>query len=224
MERSFWIPGSPATFATKGENPWKNVIQQTVPPAVGETTHGLILQFKVPTLAPHNHPIDVDNLCEPVFSTFINKLGWIGGKRTHLQWWHATKKLGTPSGVELIITSSPTPVMRGVAGDAIFDAVYEGILPKCATDSEVPTWLAGLSIPIFSHPSDRLAIRFQFQSAKVNIGAISSGKVKALIDCLYPILGGRQGAPDDWRIDVLQVEKGVEEVAEGAVRICVWKV
>jgi len=34
----------------------------------------------------------------------------------------------------------------------------------------------------------------------VNIGEISAGTVKSTIDCLWPIIGGKGGAPDDWRI------------------------
>lgn len=71
---------------------------------------------------------------------------------------------------------------------------------------------------------DKVAIRFQFSSEKVNIGNIASGSVKSLIDCLYPILGGRLGAPDDWRVDILQVEKGVQGLLSDSVRISIWKI
>jgi len=43
-----------------------------------------------------------------------------------------------------------------------------------------------------------------------------------LIDCFYPILGGTKGRPEDWRIDILQVEKGVINLKENAVRITIW--
>lgn len=35
----------------------------------------------------------------------------------------------------------------------------------------------------------------------------SSGPIKRIIDCLYPIIGGISQDPDDWKIDLIQVEK-----------------
>ncbi len=138
IEKKFWIQGMPATFATKGENPWKYAIQQSIPSENHELSCGLILHFKVATLAPNSHPIDVDNLCEPVFSSFINKLGWFSGKRQNLRWWHATKVCGNPSGLDISVFSSTVSDMIGVKGEPFFDEVYTGLLPKSATSPEIP--------------------------------------------------------------------------------------
>ncbi len=35
-----------------------------------------------------------------------------------------------------------------------------------------------------------------------NIGDIATGRVKAVVDRPYPLLGGAAGGPDDWRIAV----------------------
>ena len=66
-------------------------------------------------------------------------------------------------------------------------------------------------------------VQIQFGSAAVNLGDIATGKTKPIIDCLFPVLGGTSGDPDDDRISTLQVEKGVKEVPLDGVRIFVAK-
>lgn len=43
------------------------------------------------------HP-DIDNLCEPVFSTAVTHLGWFGGSRPMIGWYLATKRPGWSRG------------------------------------------------------------------------------------------------------------------------------
>lgn len=50
-------------------------------------------------------------------------------------------------------------------------------------------------------------VRLRFDSERLNIGEIVTGAVKSTIDCLYPIIGGENGRPEDWRITILQIEK-----------------
>jgi hypothetical protein len=42
---------------------------------------------------------------------------------------------------------------------------------------------------------------------RINRGEIATGAVKAIIDCLWPIIGGKPRAPEDWRIEELMVER-----------------
>lgn len=220
---TFWVDGIPATFATAKEGPWKLALENAVPAGVGRQAAGLTLDFILPTLSPAGHPLDVDNLCEPVFSVFINKLGWFGGKRPNLMWWRATKACGDPSGVRLAVEPGPRPDMNPEFGFAFFNAAFRGELPSSATDERVPAWL-GLLGPIDLPPEDaRLALRLRFGSARTNIGNIATGEVKSLIDCLYPILGGSPGKPEDWRIDVLQVEKDIKDLEADVVAVTAWE-
>lgn len=69
----FWLPGRPATFATRGEKPWKEIIDEAVPANRAAKVYGLDLQFFLQTLAPNRLYLDVDNLCEPVFSVLVNR-------------------------------------------------------------------------------------------------------------------------------------------------------
>jgi len=50
---------------------------------------------------------------------------------------------------------------------------------------------------------------------------VATGRVKNVIDCLQPILGGPFGNPDDHRIVTLLVVKGVPGVPDRAARVSV---
>jgi len=223
--KQFWVPGIPATFATRGERPWKDELIRSIPtPSIEEkfNFNGLILEFVLPTLEPNNQPLDIDNLCEPAFSVLINELRWFGGRRPNLKWWHAIKVCGQPSGLRLSIEPATPSPMTCKYGSPFFDEIYEGLLPSKATDHQVPSWLSSFK---FAPPknNNRFAIRLQFGGTRVNIGDVATGKVKALMDCLYPVIGGSRGKPEDWRVDVLQVEKGVTNLKDDSVRISIWK-
>ena len=106
MIKKLWISGVPATFATKGEQPWKEMLRESIEESAGEYYQGMKLKFILPTMAPNNNPLDLDNLCEPVFSVLINNRSYFGGKRSNVIWWQAEKMIGEPTGLELILDSS----------------------------------------------------------------------------------------------------------------------
>lgn len=217
--------GIPATFATKGEVPWKKALECSVYsiPIPSSENFGLNLKFILPTLAPNNHPLDIDNLCEPVFSVLVNKLGWFGGKRPNIKWWRAMKICGQPSGLQLSAETRIPLEMTRLFGNLLFDGVYEGELPRKATDNQIPSWLNSLKEFESSQNNGRFVIRLQFGGLKLNIGNIATGEVKSIIDCLYPVIGGLKGKPEDWRVDALQVEKGTTNL-DDSVRISIWNV
>ena len=220
---SIWVNGVPATYATKAERPWKDCLCNTVTVApqceVGYT--GLKLRFILPTFAPKGHPLDVDNLCEPVFSVLIGKLGWFQGKRSNLRWWHATKAEGNSYGVQITAREDVMYDLEVGLGKAVFDSVYTGDLPRKATDTQIPTWISSLETTRLE--DSRFVVRLLFGSEKINIGDIATGKIKSLIDCLYPIIGGRSGNPEDWRIDTLIVHKGISTLLQDSVRVSIWR-
>ena len=220
---TFWVDGIPATFATAKEASWKLALGNALPAGGGHQAAGLRLDFMLPTLSPAGHPLDVDNLCEPVFSVFINKLGWFEGKRPNLMWWRATKGCGDPSGVRLTVEPVPAPDMDSELGHAFFNAAYRGELPSSATDERVPAWLESLGPIDLPRDDGRFALRLRFGAPRINIGEVATGKVKPMIDCLYPILGGSPGDPEDWRIDVLQIEKDVESLEADLVAVTAWE-
>jgi hypothetical protein len=58
---------------------------------------------------------------------------------------------------------------------------------------------------------------------KKNLGNISSGPIKIIIDCIYPIIGRISQDPDDWKIDLIQVEKDPSNRNPDSVKISFWK-
>ena len=105
--------------------------------------------------------------------------------------------------------------------DSIFEGHYDGPLPSRATDVGIPNWLNSLGCKESMHGDDGLGVHLRF-SSRINIGDVATGPVKSVIDCLYPILGGTAGAPEDWRVHALVVEKDAPDVL-GAVGIAVYR-
>ncbi len=212
-----WIPGLPATFATVGENRWKEALVA----ALGQVQwpgEGLDLTFVLPTLFPRGQGVDLDNLCEPVFSVLTTRLGWFGGKKRNIQWWRAAKRQGAESGLRL--RSGPGPnVLPGEPERKLFEGAFAGPLPRRATEPQLPLWLQSQLPPGLSAGGYALHLHF---GQVVNIADIATGRVKAVIDCLYPLIGGSAGSPEDWRVGVVQVDRG-EDVGKRAVKIAVWE-
>ncbi len=207
-----WIPGEPATFATKREASWKQVIAQTVPtgPTLGRET-GLILDFSASSMKRRGHPFDVDNLCEPVFSTIVNNRGWFRNRRPNIQWWKASLSKSAKPGCRLTFCQGNAPEF-GPFANVLLEGGFDGQLPKSSDDAEFREWVAQSAKNSPTSAAD-LAVRIRFQSNDINIGEIATGRVKNIIDCLHPILGGKARSPEDWRIRLLHVKKGCPQEA-----------
>lgn len=221
METSIDIVGEPATFATARERPWKDAIGAAAR-AVPTPLHvsGVTLQFRVSALQRNGQPYDLDNLCEPVFSALCRE-GWFGGKRNTIAWWWATRTLSHRSGVRVIPGTAPS-ARAGTAGIA---GTYRGPLPRNGADAHFARWAHHLAQQHSGLPSGaRLGLALHFGLPTLNIADIATGRVKNVIDNLYPILGGRAGAPSDWRIDNLFVDKCVADLPTDVLRVAIWSV
>ena len=222
-EASIWIEGEPATFATKGEAPWKQLLHENVPPSAldGRET-GLSLNFSVSSLLRHGQPFDVDNLCDPVFSVLIGQKGWFGGKKPGLAWWSATKRQGTPPGCHIAIYAKRSIVLPSQS--PFWDEVFPGPLSVHGTSPELARRALALRVARgVNWIPEKCSLYLGFADANLNIGDISTGRVKAAVDCLYPWLGGTAGHGEDWRVETLIVERGLEHLREGAVNVRLWE-
>ena len=215
----YWIPGEPATFATKKEGKWKDGLQSELFGIVHRDCEGVSLDFVLSTLAPNGHPLDIDNLCEPVFSVLSGKLGWFGGRRSNIKYWSACKSVGENTGVHINVSDFKFNIDNHLP--VIFDSVYSGVLPEKATDKNFIEWVEQ-QVASNIQRQEKYSMKIEFGDLAVNIGEIPTGKVKSIIDCMAPILGGECGAPEDWRIDQLLVSKGAEDLNAGQVRIRIW--
>jgi len=199
----FFIKGEPATFATTSEKVWKQILASAIPLCQGVNKYsGIALRFTLSSSTHNSQPFDLDNLVEPVFSVIIGEKGYFSGKRTNLLWWYAKKNIGTPAGVEIEL-SGGSPLIR-IKGTEIFKGEYAGELPKSATSEALSSWLISQGFRERRH--ERYGIHLIFPE-RINIGEIATGAVKATIDCLWPVIGGKPGAPEDWRIEELMVER-----------------
>jgi hypothetical protein len=219
-ETSFFVSGAPATFATSGEKPWKSALAAQIPPPClrGEET-GLKLTFSLASLTNANQPFDVDNLCEPAFSVLVNRVGWFGHSRPNITWWQATKEIGSPIGCSFHVSTEPALLLPNLAPS--WEGVYSGSLPQSGTAPELADWARqlGSGRPV---ASDSCALYLGFGRTDINIGDICTGRVKSIIDCLYPVLGGAAGKPEDHRISTLVVEKGVGTLDGNDLAVRIW--
>lgn len=219
-----WVPGNPAPFATRGEQTWRESLVSNLPQCLkGLHAHGLIIDFYLADLAPQGHPLDVDNLCEPVFSILINRKRWFSGRRPNLTWWQASKRQSSLTGCQIEVSLSNAPFIEMPQGVKIYDDYYSGPLPVSATDPRMSVQIQGKLRKQKTCSEDRYFVSLKFDNAKLNIGDIATGKVKTTIDSLYPAIGGVRGQPEDWRVSILQVEKRSATSAGAGVHILIWK-
>jgi len=218
---TFWVAGHPATFATRGERPWKDAIADQAPaPSLDGREVALDLSFVVMELAPRGNPRDVDNLVEPTLSALVNGLGWFGASRPNIGAWAASMVQGSEPGCRVTVLTDLSAAED--LGSPMFDGVFAGRLPKSGTDPEIPEWLAQGDTPADWTPPATAELRLGFGSRRINLGDIATGHVKSTIDCLFPLLGGAAGAPDDHIIRQLHVQKAVAGIPEDGVRIRLW--
>lgn len=220
---TFFVNGLPGTYATRKEVPWKNAVYRQAPrPSLGGREIGLRLRFTLPTLTPWGQPLDVDNLCEPVFSVLINRLGWFDGSRSNLQWWQATKEAGSNTGCRITVDTSESVILPKSEPD--YDHVYTGQLPRNARFRPLGDWARNIRQQNHIRWIPQLcSLYLSFTGTDYNIGNISNDSiVKPTIDCLYPWLGGQEGSPDDHRIMNLAVSKSRVSQPSGAVVIKLW--
>ncbi len=223
MERvAIHVTGIPATFATAGERPWKDALANQIPQATVQAgLCGIVLRFQLRTLTPNGMPLDVDNLCEPVFSVLVNRQRWFGGRRPNIAWWHARKSHDATTGCDILLTDEGLATLPNTPPDV--SGIYDGPLPRSAKSIELADWSKMLPgrerIETGRSP---LAVRISFGTARINLGDIATGVLKSVIDCMYPIWGGLPGRPNDHRISQIWVEKAVGGLTATQIAVQVW--
>jgi len=222
LKNEYWIPSNPVTFATRGEKPWKKILEDNLPASsrMGKNERGLTLDFSLTDLAPDGHPLDLDNLCEPVFSIIVNRKGWFNGSRQNILWFKAKKTQSQKSG--LLIKFHQEVVPNKIIENLIFNEYYSGPLPTSATSPELPAWINSKYKK--REDIENIILHLKFDDPRLNLGDIATGKVKATIDCLYPIIGGYQGAPEDHKISEFQIEKSQRRSNRRGVHIKIARI
>lgn len=214
------VSGYPATFSTRGEKPWKARLGLQLPQCNSSGQEkGLEARFSLTTLRPNKQPLDVDNLMEPLLSVLVRSKRWFGGNRNVLRWWRATMAEDARPGCNIEVhDEDDAPILFNSGTIFALDDVYTGNLPRSGTNGVFASWASNRGSPL-GRAWGYYVLRLRFGGQAVNIGEIASGQVKATIDCLWPMLGGKAGAPQDWRIRTLQVERSASTSQSGSVRV-----
>lgn len=214
------VPGIPSSYSTPKEKPWKEALNTHIPlaPLLGSVATGVVANFRVPRPQVGHRKVDLDNLCEPLFSVLVNQKHWFGKTRPNIQWFKVTKSYEEPFGCDVCLFETLPRNEALLEQKVLFSATYDSAFPKSAQDIPFADW-----VKLYHTSTERsewfsICIQFGFNG---NIGDIASEATKSIIDCLYPILGGKVGAPQDWRVIELQVEKNVSDIPVGAVRVLV---
>ena len=220
--KSFFAAGTPATFATSGEIPWRDaVVEQAPSPCFNGDEDGLSLEFTLESFVRQGHHFDVDNLCEPVLYALVGQRAWFQGKRARIRWLRATKRVASPLGCHITVSCGKTPELPSEAPD--WDEEYTGILPTSARSPELATWARELRVSRgVNWIPNSCCLYLDFPTGSTNLGDVSTGVVKAFIDCLYPWLGGVEQRPQDHRIHELIVAKGHSGTVDGGVLVRLW--
>lgn len=210
------IPGRPAPFATRLEAEWRQMIASLVrSSAVDPAALHLELRFRVGATTAYPLGPDLDNICQVVIGGVITDAGWFGGRRPGLPSFTATKEVADDVGVTVRIHSATPP--DPPSGEMLLDRTYAGPLPRHARDEALAAWVEANMLRHRS-PGELVAVTLNFVET-VNIGEMATGPVKAVIDCLWPLLGGRPSAPDDGCVVALTVCKQQELRGGVAVRV-----
>jgi len=214
------VPGSPSPFRNAPHDTiWRQALSSALPPVrPGVDPDGLAIDF---TLAQGRaFGQDLDNLWDPVFSVLVRQKGWFGGHRPNVSWFRATKGIGQEPGAHVRLFSGLP--LHGLRSSQLpcFDGTYEDPPPSSARDEPFAGWCRSLALSV--RGASLYAVRLSFGLGRINIAQVAGGSVKNILDGLYPVLGGRPGAPDDWRIVSLEAVKNDTGIANGAVRIRVW--
>ena len=212
------VDGQPAASATAGELPWKEMVAATVD-GIAFDPAGTVLALEFVVAARPGYPQgpDIDDLCDPVIATLVGRLGWFGGKRPAIQGLWARKRVGPRTGCEISVFAGWQQVALGNV-PVLLDATWTDELPRSGRDLVFAQWV-GRELRGLPSPGSRIAVRLAF-SGRMNVAEIATGRVKNVVDCLWPILGGTPGAPADDRVSILAATQR-DATAGGTVRVTV---
>jgi hypothetical protein len=199
------------------EAAWKAQIMAAVPAApAAHAGEGLTADFRIAQPTATSPGFDLDNLLDPVFSVVINGRGWFGGRRANLRWATAQKTVAIRTGLHLAVLENPPRLWEQSGAEVGLDGVYQGQLPIATAVEDYTAWVQSRMLRRL--PEGPVGVRLDFTGESVNLGDVATGKVKVLIDGLWPVLGGRPSAPDDRRVAALILSKGVADL-RGSVAI-----
>jgi hypothetical protein len=219
MSLRVWVSGVPTGFANgTPEQRWKEALREALAlHFVDDGARALRLHFVLPPAAPGRPGGDIDNLLDPVLSVLVGELKWFGGRRPSIGSIEAIKERGFEPGCELELLSEPP---RSSAPPApLFDAIFQGPLPRSGKDENFTRWVGGQvvnGVALIGEPG--VGVALTFHGPRINLGDVATGRPKNVIDCLWPLIGGVAGAPDDHLVTELRLSRD-ESLSGAGVRV-----
>lgn len=214
----WFIPGEPPTWLGSGERDWKARLAEAVKLAPAPF---LNLDFRVSSFLRAGHRFDLDNMVTPVFDQLL------GPRRSELRralhGWSARRGLSPQPGLRIVEADSARNDSMGGEDCLVLDLAYLGGLPadsrgKGVEFAQAVVHALGAWSPSAEH---RFAVDLGFGDDVQDITWVAEKPVKPVVDCLFPVLGGRPGAPEDWKIERLRVQRGLSDL-RGAFSVKVW--
>jgi hypothetical protein len=182
------------------------------------------MHFAVESWTRHGQHFDLDNLVTPVMGAIFGKKETNRPEaRMTLAGWRAT------------IGQAPTPFLLLDFSDdvllateqtcdcrVLIDATWTGAIPTDSgpSDCGLPVWvIANMGDHV---PSDdqRFGVHLIFGAMTRSISRPEEKPIKPVIDCLYPIFGGKPRGGQDWKKCLLQVER--RDDLQGSCHIRCW--
>lgn len=217
----WFVAGEPAVWLGSGEKPWKFKLAEAVRLDTRDSPVFLELDFRVASFLRGGQVFDLDNMVTPVFEALLGPRH--SSLRRALLGWRATRVENQDAGLRLRCTERPPGVFQASTSTVVLDATLRGRLP---TDSREggKSFVSGIQqalgpwTPARTH---RFALELGFGDDIRDITWVAEAPIKPVVDCLFPVFGGPPGAPDDWKVHALQVERGRQDL-RGACSVKVW--
>ena len=139
--------------------------------------------------------------------------------RRALAEWTATRAVGEAPGLT-VVPGGAVPTRRRLGDRTVLDVTLRGRLPDDSREGGL-AFADGIRAALGSwepRREHRFGLELEFGDDVRDITWVAEKPIKPVVDCLFPVLGGRPGAPDDWKVDELRVRRGLAEL-RGASRV-----
>lgn len=172
---------------------------------------------------PPGRRADVDNLCDPVWEGLIGKkhgsARWFGGQRTNLDWMAATKSHAATT--RCMLTTAPRIPDELVArfSELLLQDTHCGPLPKKVTNDPAHRTFSDWAVARARSTENTPRCPCGFALAAQNLGDISTGPVKAMLDGLAGVLGADEWRDVDDRVVALVTEPLAPDIPPNCVDI-----
>jgi hypothetical protein len=218
-----WIvAGEASVWMGSGERAWKNQLSASVRLDTSKPPAFLDLDFRVASFLRNGQVFDLDNMVTPVFNALL------GPRRSQIRLallgWRATRVENQDTGLRLRQYDEALGTFELCGSVLVLDATLRGRLPVDSREGGSP-FVAGIQEalgPWAPERTHRFAVALAFGDDVRDITWVEGVPIKPVVDCLFPVFGGRPGAPDDWKVDAIQVERGRPDL-RGACAIKIWE-